>query len=233
MVQTVMEQTADAVEKTKAVDKINELTSAIKQISSQTSLLALNASIEAARAGEAGRGFAVVATEISKLAQETEDSVGNIELIIAEVNDAVGQMVQSLNGSKQFLEETVLSDYKNFQGMSDSYYNDANTFRGELTNISAEVKSLTEQIDSVVENTESINLTVSEAAKGVTDIAEKVSDVTEQTSLNDQLVDNNTERVDGVIQTFKGYLRYRGHLITGIKEYFMAEALIASVFFCA
>jgi len=57
-----------AVEESRSVEKINELTGEILNIASQTNLLALNASIEAARAGEAGKGFAVVAGEIGTLA---------------------------------------------------------------------------------------------------------------------------------------------------------------------
>ena len=52
-----------AIEDSKSVDQVNNLTNDILNISSQTNLLALNASIEAARAGEAGKGFAVVAAE--------------------------------------------------------------------------------------------------------------------------------------------------------------------------
>ena len=58
------EKTEVAIEESKAVSQIQELTEKIKKISSQTNLLALNANIEAARAGEAGRGFAVVATQM-------------------------------------------------------------------------------------------------------------------------------------------------------------------------
>lgn len=50
-------RTKNAIEQSKAVDKINELTDSIMEISSQTNLLALNASIEASRAGEAGKGL--------------------------------------------------------------------------------------------------------------------------------------------------------------------------------
>lgn len=63
-----------ALEQSKAVSKINDLTKNILDIAEQTSLLALNANIEAAKSGKYGKGFAVVAKEISNTYHEDAES---------------------------------------------------------------------------------------------------------------------------------------------------------------
>lgn len=100
-------RTEEAIEKSKVVAKINELTDNIRDISSQTNLLALNANIEAARAGDAGRGFAVVATEIGDLANKTFETVDGINQIVQEVNDAVSNMTECAQKSGDAVKQTV------------------------------------------------------------------------------------------------------------------------------
>ncbi|MBD5484107.1 MAG: methyl-accepting chemotaxis protein [Lachnospiraceae bacterium] len=64
---------------------IGQIVESINSIAKETNLLSLNASIEAARAGEAGRGFAVVAEQIRKLADQSAQSAGQIQLIIDDI----------------------------------------------------------------------------------------------------------------------------------------------------
>lgn len=77
--------------------EIGEIIEVITGISSQTSLLALNASIEAARAGENGRGFMVVATEVKKLAIQSEEAAKKISELIREVQSDTNAVVKGMN----------------------------------------------------------------------------------------------------------------------------------------
>ena len=172
----------EAISASQAVNKINELTGTIMAISSQTSLLALNASIEAARAGEAGRGFAVVATEIGNLATQTSEAVQSIGGIVEEVNNAVGQMSDCLTQTTSFLETNVLSDYQEFGKVSVQYREDANTFGNSMNDIRHSVGSLTGDIEKIAGAISGIDTNVTETSHGVVDIAEKTTEMASDTS---------------------------------------------------
>ena len=171
------------------VEKITDLTSAIMEISSQTNLLSLNASIEAARAGEAGRGFAVVATEIGSLANQSQQTVGEIQKITESVMTAVHNLSDSANAILEFVQKDVTEDLQLFSETTNDYIRDT----GYYNNLVAEVKAVADELLGALENiTESINAVskaAEEGAEGTTDIA------TRNTQIN-QYSQSVLEKVD-------------------------------------
>lgn len=171
------------------VEKITDLTSAIMEISSQTNLLSLNASIEAARAGEAGRGFAVVATEIGSLANQSQQTVGEIQKITESVMTAVHNLSDSANAILEFVQKDVTEDLQLFSETTNDYIKDT----GYYNNMIAEVKAVADELLGALENiTESINAVskaAEEGAEGTTDIA------TRNTQIN-QYSQSVLEKVD-------------------------------------
>lgn len=181
MYQNVKDKSDKAIEGSKAVNKIDELSNTIMEISSQTGLLALNASIEAARAGEAGKGFAVVATEIGSLADQTSKAIADIGTIVKAVNEAVGNMTDCMKETTEFLEKSVLGDYKEFQEVSVQYQADADAYGDNMNKVKDAIDKLTALTETSAEALDGIKDTVNESATGVTDIAQKTSDMVEKT----------------------------------------------------
>lgn len=100
-------------------NQINKIVGIITNISERTNMLALNASIESARAGEAGKGFSVVADEISKLAEQTKQSIKDIVQLVKNTSDSVesgavkvSQSVDLFKNLQDYIGEVHSSSFK-------------------------------------------------------------------------------------------------------------------------
>ena len=144
-----------AMEDSKKVERVNDLTNEILSISSQTNLLALNASIEAARAGEAGKGFAVVADEIRQLADSSRETADNIQEINSMVIVAVKELMDSSDVIVKYINETIMPDYDGFVDSGKQYNQDSvyvNGIVSQFYNMSDQLKTLVDNIAKTVDS---------------------------------------------------------------------------------
>lgn len=195
-----------AIEETKVISQITEVSQAISEIAGQTNLLSLNASIEAARAGEAGRGFAVVAEEIKNLSDTTGSEIEKVNALTEKVLKSVDTLSEASDQIMAFLDETVLKDYEKMEQLAGSYKKDASYYVDVSHTVSQNAEDLSAAILSINEILESVDSSQREldtAVQSVNGNLQQITDASDTVSKGTQHVADSVSVLQSTIRQFQ------------------------------
>lgn len=188
-----------AIEDSKSVDQVNNLTNDILNISSQTNLLALNASIEAARAGEAGKGFAVVADEIRQLADSSRETANKIQSINSVVVAAVNNLSDNANNLVSYLQQTILPEFQTFVDGGVKYKENASYIENAMDEFVEKTDVLKKNMDEIAHSINTITTVVDDGAAGVNNAAISTQGLVEDiVNISNKMIENK-----GIAQNLK------------------------------
>ncbi|MCT8975220.1 methyl-accepting chemotaxis protein [Clostridium sp. CX1] len=187
------------------INKVNEITNLINSIAEQTNLLALNAAIEAARAGEAGRGFSVVAEEIRKLAEQSKTSSKDINLLISNISQEAGIIVNDsviVNSELENQLTNIGSVIHSFRKIIEAV-EDINPKIEEVSSSAVGLEKNKNEISTQIENASSIAEEISASSEEIAASSEEMSSSSQEVAHTAQKLSELTKDMMEQVNKFK------------------------------
>ena len=178
--------------------KMTDIIEIINSISGQINLLSLNAAIEAARAGDAGRGFAVVADEISKLADQTAQSLKDIDNLIKTNESEIGKGTTTVNETVNTI-GTIIQGVATISGMMKSIFEFMEKQQETNVMLIGEANHVKASSDEIRSATEEQKIAVNEIVRTVANINEK----TQASASGAEEMAGNAEEISGMAESLK------------------------------
>ena len=206
MYEVLRKESQDIMERSKEIERINQLTGGIVEIAEQTELLALNASIEAARAGEQGKGFAVVAGEISGLAQQSNGLASDIMETTISIRKVTEDALGCLEKTVEFLEGTILSDYQNFMQVCGVYLDNSEEIEENMRKIDEAVDVLHSMTSEITDGVNEISESINESTEGISNVENQAKKIMEMVIDVYELSDQTKSSADDLRQIVDQFL---------------------------
>ena len=181
------------------------ITTIINDISDKINLLSLNASIEAARAGDAGRGFAVVAEEISKLADQTANSIKSIDTLIrgnnAEITGGLSKADETVRAIGSIVEgvETI-------NGMLSRLHQNMERLEESRKSVETDAKTVIERADAIKAATGEQKGAMNEMVRSVgnmTEVTQTIASGSEEIASSSEEIAAMAEQLQSKVDYFK------------------------------
>ncbi len=155
----------------KSSEQIQEIVEVIRDIATQTNILAINAAIEAVRAGKLGKGFAVVAEEVKTLSADSKSQAKKISTLVQSVlkeTEETSTTIKTMAGNVETGKRSIEQTSRAFTDINRSIETTSTTAKG----ISVAAADQKKSIDSISESLDKISGIAADTSTSSTQSAE-------------------------------------------------------------
>ena len=168
----------------KSTEQIREVIDIIRDIATQTNILAINAAIEAVRAGRQGRGFAVVAEEVKTLSADSKNQAKNISVLVQSILKetegtviTINTMAENVETGRRSIEQTsgALSGVARSVGENAGEAQEISVAAGQQKNSIDTVSQSLDKISGIAADTSTSSAQLAESTKALLSNAQELS----------------------------------------------------------